>query len=357
MRRRTLIASLVVVVAAVGGTAAVTRLGPAAGHGNAAAAEPTARAGATAEVTRSDLSSSVRRNGTLGFAAERKVNATTTGTLTWTPAPGTGVERDQRLYEADGRAVWLLYGAEPMYRTLRSGDEGKDVRQLEENLRALGLAGSLTVDGKFTDATAEAVRRWQKSHGLEQTGQVGPDQVAFLDGAVRVQENSLPKGDPLAPGKPVLTVTGSERVARFPLAVGESDLARAGSAVQVTLPDGTKAAGKVTEVGRTAKTGEDAQDKTPRIDVTVTFDDPGKVGGLDQAPVTVDLVKDTRKGVLSVPVNALLALPDGGFAVEVVDQDGTSHEATVRLGMFGQGRVEVTGEGLATGAKVRVPGK
>ncbi|MBL8596355.1 MAG: hypothetical protein JNL14_01305, partial [Devosia sp.] len=61
-----------------------------------------------------------------------------------------------------------------------------------------------------------------------------------------------------------------------------------------------------------------------------------------------------REDVLSVPVAALLARPEGGFAVEAVD-DGQSLLVAVTTGLFAAGRVEVSGEGIAEGMLVGVP--
>ncbi|MFI8966778.1 peptidoglycan-binding protein [Streptomyces sp. NPDC053493] len=327
---------------------------------------------ATAPVTRGDLSDSSRRDGTLGHLGERKINAAGAGgTLTWLAPTGSVVERDGRLYEVDGEPVRLMYGEEPMYRTLRTGDKGRDVRQLEENLAALGFTG-FDVDEEFTAKTAAAVKRWQKSHDLKQTGTVGPDRIAFAGSAIRVKaagagtgsggsgsgsgsgEGALAPGDRIAPGSPVLTVTGSERVVRLSVPVSEAGSVQAGTRVRVRLPDGTELPGKVSAVGRTASAGDDPQDRTPKIDITVSFDAPDKVKGVDQSPVTVEIAGRTRHDVLSVPVNALLALPDGGFGVQVVEH-GRARDVRVELGMFGQGRVEVAGDGLREGLKVGVP--
>jgi hypothetical protein len=80
------------------------------------------------------------------------------------------------------------------------------------------------------------------------------------------------------------------------------------------------------------------------------MDDPKAGGSLDQAPVTVRLVSEQRKGVLTVPVSALLALKEGGYGVQV----GT-RIVPVKLGMFADGRVEITGSGITAGTKVGVP--
>ncbi|MFE5591318.1 peptidoglycan-binding protein [Streptomyces sp. NPDC056549] len=363
--RRRLGLALLTVVAIAGGGVAVTALaGP-----EKPSPDRTGTKGlppATASVTRGDLADSSQQDGTLGHLGERKINAGGTGgTLTWLAPPSSVVKRDGRLYEVDGEAVRLMYGDEPMYRTLKTGDKGKDVRQLEENLAALGYTG-FDVDEEYTAKTAAAVKRWQKSHGLKQTGTLGPERIAFAGSAVRVKEagsdsgtgtgggDRIAPGDRVTPGSPVLTVTGSERVVSFKVPASQAGSAKTGTRVQVTLPDGSRLPGKVSAVGKTATAGEDPQDKTPKIDITVSFDDPAKAKGVDQSPVTVELTGDTRRDVLSVPVNALLALPEGGFGVQVVEA-GTARDVKVELGMFAQGRVEISGDGLREGMKVGVP--
>ncbi|MEU3461680.1 peptidoglycan-binding protein [Streptomyces sp. NPDC006733] len=350
-RKRIVSAAVAVVVVAVGGAVAVTLP---ASSGKGAARQSSGLLPATAPIQRGDLSDSTQKQGTLGYAKERKINAGTMGTLTWVAGAGSSVARDGRLYEVDGRPVRLMYGTTPMYRPLKTGDKGDDVRQLKENLRALGFGPEPAADGTFTTGTADAVKRWQKAHDLPRTGTVGPDRIAFSAGPVRIKSADSAVGDQAGPGKPVLTTTSSERIVEFKLAVADGQLARTGSRVTVDLPGGGSAPGRVSSVGKTVEEGEDPQDRTPKITVTVTFDDPSKVGGLDRSPVTVNLTGRTRKGVLSVPVNALLALPSGGFGVQVVE-NGRARDVAVELGMFGQGRVEVSGGGLREGMKVGVP--
>ncbi|MFI1655052.1 peptidoglycan-binding protein [Streptomyces sp. NPDC020472] len=363
-RRRLGFAVLAIVAVAGGGvgvTALTTPQRPPADQAGTKGLPP-----ATAPVTRGDLTDSSQQDGTLGHLGERKINAGGPGgTLTWLAPPGSVVKRDERLYEVDGEAVRLMYGDRPMYRTLKTGDEGTDVRRLEENLAALGFTG-FDVDEEYTAKTAAAVKRWQKSHGLKQTGTVGPDRIAFAGSAIRVKEagsasgadsgggGRIAPGDRVTPGSPVLTVTGSERVVSFKVPAPEAGSLRTGTRVRVTLPDGTRLPGKVSAVGRIATAGDDPQDKTPKIDITVSFDDPAEVKGVDQSPVTVELAGETRRDVLSVPVNALLALPDGGFGVQVVE-NGAARDVEVELGMFAQGRVEISGGGLREGMKVGVP--
>lgn len=353
MRRRTAVVSTVVALLAVTGAGvAVTGIG---GSGDGGGSTRSADLPpATAAVERGDLSSGTQVDGTLGYAKERKVNAGGAGILTRTPGTGDTIRRDGRLYEVNGVPVRLMYGTVPMYRTLKPGSEGEDVRQLELNLQALGYAAGLAVDDEYTAGTAAAVKRWQKAHERRQTGRVEPGDIAFSPSAVRVKSVAAAVGDQVAPGRPVLTTTASERVVRFRLDVSDGKLAKVGTKVEVSLPDGSTASGRVAAVGRTAKPGDDPSDKTPKIPVTVSFDDPSDVRGFDQSPVTVNLTGETREGVLSVPVNALLALPGGGYGVQVVTGD-KARQVRVKLGMFGSGRVEVSGGGLRAGMKVGVP--
>jgi multidrug efflux pump subunit AcrA (membrane-fusion protein) len=79
-------------------------------------------------------------------------------------------------------------------------------------------------------------------------------------------------------------------------------------------------------------------------------------GSLDQALVEVAITDRTVHNVLAVPVNALLALSGGGYAVEVVA--GAHHLVRVTPGLFDDaaGVVQVSGPGLAAGQRVVVPG-
>ncbi|MFJ6985877.1 MULTISPECIES: efflux RND transporter periplasmic adaptor subunit [unclassified Streptomyces] len=351
MSRGRVVAAALAVVAMTAGTIAVTQLGD--GATESAGAGGGGLPPATAPVERGDLRDSAQAEGTLGYDRQRRLNAAVAGTLTRAPRTGSTIERDERLYEIDGRAVRLMYGSGPMYRTLKAGDEGRDVEQLERNLAALGYTG-FTPDTEYTELTAAAVKRWQKAHGDRQTGTVGPQDIAFAAGKVRIKDVAAAVGDLVQPGTPLLTTTGSERIVTFELDVAESRLTKAGTKVEVELPDGGSASGTVSSVGRTARPGKDPQDTGPKVTLTVSFDKPDAVGGVDQAPVTVNLTGETRKDVLTVPVNALLALPGGGFGVEVV-HGTTTREVEVRLGMFAEGRVEVSGGGLRAGMKVGVP--
>jgi peptidoglycan hydrolase-like protein with peptidoglycan-binding domain len=325
-----------------------------AGSGSDASSAATSNvATGTATIERRDLVERDSVSGTLGYADARSVTSPRQGTLTAAPTPGSVIDRGQPLFEVDGRGVPLFLGAVPMYRTLAPGvSDGADILELEYNLVALGFgAGDLAVDGHFDAATGTAVRRWQESLGLDQTGTVTPAEVVFQPGAVRVTKVDVTLGGQVGPGAPVLDVTSTRRIVTVRLDAARQTLVKAGDAAQVQLPDNAVVDATVASVGTVAS--QQGNETTPRIDVALTLADPSKVGTLDQAPVSVRLTKQTARDALVVPVAALLALAEGGYAVEVVDETG-HHLVGVRLGAFADGFVAVTGA-VRAGQHVVVP--
>ncbi|WP_030907100.1 peptidoglycan-binding protein [Streptosporangium amethystogenes] len=318
--------------------------------GTEAAAPATERVAATAVITRQDLLDTKTVTGALTYSGRRDLTTGAAGTVTWVPEDGAVVRRGRPLLKVDRRPVTLMYGRLPLYRPLSRGvSDGPDVEQLERNLRALGYGEDLTVDEHFDYATHLAVRKWQDNRGLTETGRVDDTQVVFLPSAVKVIDVKVVVGGRTAPGRQVLAVSDLNRLVRLDLDAGDQTLAEKGAKVTVELPDGAKAAGRITGVGTVAK---QAAERT-YIEVEITLAKDPKTR-LDQAPVEVELVSERRENVLAVPVEALLALREGGFGVEVVEGSGT-RLAPVKVGAFGSGMVEITGDGLGEGMKVGVP--
>jgi hypothetical protein len=130
---------------------------------------------------------------------------------------------------------------------------------------------------------------------------------------------------------------------------------KVGDAVTITLPDNRTTPGVVMSVGSVATAP--SAGGTPTVNVEVAPTDPGATGSLDQAPVQVSIVTATAKDALVVPVNALLALAGGGYAIETIDAHGAHHLLPVTLGLFDDaaGLVQVSGPGVAAGERVVVP--
>nr|MDJ0954649.1 hypothetical protein [Acidimicrobiia bacterium] len=95
--------------------------------------------------------------------------------------------------------------------------------------------------------------------------------------------------------------------------------------------------------------------ETRRVfEVTILLDEPSAAAGLDEAPIDIEIVSEEASNVLVVPVNALLALAEGGYAVEVVAADETTRFVRVEIGKFADGVVAVTGD-ISEGDRVLVP--
>lgn len=309
---------------------------------------------ATADIARTDLVDTKTVDGTLTYAGEHRLAATAAGTVTWVADEGAVIRRGRSLLKVDRKPLTLMYGSLPLYRTLERGiDDGPDVKQLESNLKALGYGDDLTVDDEFTYATYLAVLEWQDDRGLVETGKVDASQVVFLGSAVRVSDAKLEVGDRINPGQQAMTVSGTRRLVHVDLDTGDQAMARKGAKVTVELPGGERAKGTITSVGKVAESSGKDQDASTTIDVDITLAKAPKTR-LDQAPVDVELESERHKNVLAVPVEALLALREGGFGVEVVE-GATSRIVAVKTGAFGGGMVEITGDGLAEGMKVGVP--
>jgi hypothetical protein len=152
----------------------------------------------------------------------------------------------------------------------------------------------------------------------------------------------------------LLAYTSTTRVVSIDLPVARQHLVREGLTVTVTLPTGATAPGTVTTIASVASPGEEGSSAGPTVGVTVTVTDQRELGNVDGAPVSLVLVVDEHKDVLTVPIGALVALAEGGYGVQVIDGSTTRYVA-VKPGMFGGGRVEVSGEGIVEGLTVGVP--
>ena len=148
----------------------------------------------------------------------------------------------------------------------------------------------------------------------------------FLPAPIHVGHASAAVGAPAQPGLAPYEATSSTRVVQANLDAARQAGIRVGVAVTVDLPGGGRTGGKVASLGNVAtvpsgNSGGGTDDR-PTVPLTVSLDDPAAAGTLDQQPVQVGLVTDSRTNVLTVPVTALLALAEGGYGVEVVPGTG-----------------------------------
>ncbi|MBC2902232.1 efflux RND transporter periplasmic adaptor subunit [Streptomyces cupreus] len=353
-RTRRLLAALGV-LAAVGGAAAA---GAGLQDGGSGEDRDDRRPPATAEVTRQTLRDSRTEDGELGYGTSTTATGRVPGTVTQLPEAGERITRGEALYRVDDEPVLLMYGAVPAYRELRPGAEGRDVAQLERNLKALGHDG-FTVDDTYTEATADAVRQWQQDLGLEETGTVEPGRVVFAPAAVRVDTLDTEEGATTAPGQKVLSYTATAQAVTVELDTADRRLAEPGAKVDVELPDGTRVDGRVSEVTTEVDPGNGAEENpSTKVKVLVALDGAKAqqaAASYVLASVDVSFTAGEREDVLTVPVAALVALEGGGFGVEVVEEDGGTSYVPVETGLFADGRVEISGDGITAGTTVGMP--
>ena len=334
------------------------------GSGGSGGTEPRNQP-ATTPIVRRTLVEREAVEGTLGYGAATSVTNRGQGTVTRLAAEGSVVERNGALYALDGREVRLFYGDVPAYRRMAADSTpGADITQLEANLKELGFAKGLISkpDTKWDEGTTAAVKRWQKAAGADQDGVVEDGEIVFLPGAARIASHEAAVGSAAQPGGAVLKVTGTTRQVSVDLDARKQRLAQQGAKADVELPDGNKVAGTITGIASVAKkSGDDSggqgaggDDSKTTVAVTLTLDDAKAGGSLDGAPVKVRLVRTTREGVLAVPVHALVALAEGGYGLEVSD-GATRRYVKVETGLFAEGMVEVSGDGVSEGMHVVVP--
>ncbi len=285
-------------------------------------------------------------------------------TFTELPSVGQILTRGESLFEINGQSVVLLYGSVLPTRAFVAGmSAGSDVAELNENLDALGYGQGLEGD-TFSTATVAAVRAFQSAHGLSVTGELLLGSVVFEPGPVRVTSVTPTVGATVMPG-PVLGITSTARQVTIALDAAQQASVKVGDTVTITLPDSQTTPGRITYVSSVAtspsgKSGEadksGQEESAPTIEVDATPTDRAATGHLDQAPVNVSITTESVQEALAVPIDALLALAGGGYALEVAE--GRVHRLeAVRLGLFddAEGLVQVSGPRVSAGQRVVVP--
>jgi hypothetical protein len=357
------------------------------------AAPPAASKVATAQVVRRDLADYWTETGTVGYRKQRTLRGVEPGVLTWLPRSGGVIARGGILYRVGDRPVTLFYGSSPMFRDIDTvGTVGRDVRVLADNLRALGYrighqpaAGTrVTVhggpapaasgqgadkptpaasgkpsyqtvvtgpDAVFTPALQEALKRWQAAQGVRPaTGTVTLGDILVLPGAVRVGVTSAQLGDD-ATGN-LMTISDKAKAVSVEIDASRADDLRAGQKVRITLPDSSTTSGTINSVSSNVKAdqsdgGEPGADG-PKVRVVVAVDKASAIRDISSADVDVRFTGTTERNVLAVPVGALLALSGGGYGVQISGGALTA----VKVGLFADGMVQVTGTGIAAGTQV-----
>jgi hypothetical protein len=192
--------------------------------------------------------------------------------------------------------------------------------------------------------------------GLEVDGTVATTEVAVVPSGATITERADPLADTeLEAGQTVLVLGASERIVEVELALDDQGDLTVGTAVRVAVPSAGDVAGTVRAVSSVAAaaTGQGSTGEDATVTVTVGLDGEVDLAQI-QTPVDVYVERVLADDVVTAPVSALIALAEGGFALEVVD-DGGRRLVGVETGEYADNFVEVTGQGIDAGTQVVIP--
>jgi peptidoglycan hydrolase-like protein with peptidoglycan-binding domain len=266
------------------------------------------------------------------------------GEVVFLPGPALVVDASQ-LGETAGQNAPVV--------TLLTGNSltGSDVEQLEAALSGQGFDPG-TVDGVFSTDTQQALIDWQQSVGMETDGVVNVGEIVFLPDSIRIATVNLTVGSSVNPGAAVLGTSSNQSVVAVDLPARDQGLLAEGDRVTVVLPNDVETPATVTHVAPLATVSGDGPEQQATFEILIELDDDSVAVGFDEAPVDVLVITDQRLGALSVPVSSLLALAEGGYAVEVDRGNGQTALVAVDPGMYADGYVEIEAEGLQPGDRV-----
>ncbi|MCP4961958.1 MAG: peptidoglycan-binding protein [Actinomycetia bacterium] len=310
----------------------------------------------TVTVRRGTLASEREFTATLSHGDSWTINTAAAGTITSGHETGTVVGFGEPLVRVDNQPVTLARGTMPMYRELykvntRHRDQngnrlklqtGFDVTQLQTFVTAAGFDadGNLEIDGQFGGYTEKAVEAWQESVGLPVTGRVDNSQLVFEPEPVRINTNSR-VGDTFTS----VEVTGADPQVLVDTSTRDRGALPVDTEVEIDFGNDATTTGVVTDQQQVT-----SQDGSQVWRTTIAAE-----GNLpaNTASATVTVTQVLADDVLLVPVTALLALSEGGFAIEI--PTGTTTTLTrIEVGEVLDGTAEIDGD-IAAGDEVLVP--
>lgn len=304
-------------------------------------------------VTRRDLTLDQNFDGTISTTPTTPALARGTGIVTAIAPESSTVTNGGILFRVGDQPTFAMAGALPAYRDLGpAASPGDDVKQLQEDLKALGADpdGAVSANGTFDAATAAAVVRWQESQGLAPTGTVALGTVVFVPIPSVVGSHQAQIGDRVAPGAVVTQLNVPTLAVTFTVPANPTGQIQIGEAVQATLPDYSTAPAVITTIG----TGTDSSGNTV-LNGTATLTDNAKHSFPDQAPAKIRATQVVVTKALTVTAQALVSRADGTWVVQLAGAGGTSTQHVVTIRAAANGTVALADDPALDNAKVLVP--
>lgn len=262
---------------------------------------------------------------------------------------GTLVRPGDVLYTVALKPVVAAPGSIPAFRDLAEGASGEDVRQLERFLVALKhLRGR--ADTEFKADTTRAVKAWQKSLRVAQTGVVRGGDLVYVDSLparLALDREVIAVGGSLTGGERAILSLGAAPEFSLPVTAEQAGLMPPGTEVRVSAPEGRQ---------WMAVTGSQ-QPTEQGIRISVESVGGGPVCGSDCGAIAVGDRSLLRSVVVTVPETSGLVVPAAAVRTTnraeavVIDENGAQHRVEVRAS--GRGLTVIAG--VEPGLRVRVP--
>lgn len=286
-----------------------------------------------------NLSDSKEFDGQVRFGTEWSLPIKLDGTVTARHPKGTVVEAGEPLIWVNAKAAFFAYGDTPLYRELsrvQGGQrlKGDDVSQLQEFLLAQGYNDNerLKVDGEFGHSTERAVKAWQKANGLDETGKITASQLIFAPEDLRI--SSEPR---VGSAFTDLTVSESDQKLIVSASRRDAKYLKEGARVDIVVDQTTTIGGVVSAV---AEVTDSASGET-KLEATITPDDPLPDS---TTRATITGTATSIDDAVTVSVRALVALSEGGYALEVDLGGGKTELRRIEVGEILDSFAQVSGD-------------
>ena len=257
-------------------------------------------------------------------------------------------------------------------------EEQKRIREMEEGEGSVVDAAEALAIENAQKAYDEALESYNKGVDKAAELQQAEEELEELQLAAKSETfsptNALASETPIIVGSYItsegsavaansqmynISSTGVEVV--FQIDASDQDIVSVGDSVEVELPSEDRIKATVSYVDPVVTQGQNGDFIEVKLDISSTED----VKVYDQAPVDVFVTSEVSQDVLYVPVNALIALAEGGYALEIYNGEsevgvfeGVSGVDTtyvgIEIGVFTDGFVEVSGN-ISEGMIVVVP--
>ncbi|MFT4052290.1 MAG: peptidoglycan-binding domain-containing protein [Microbacterium sp.] len=306
------------------------------------------------EVVEGDVGSSMQLNTVADWTltpvgANRAAGVVTSVSL----EPGAEATQGAVLYTVDLRPVVVAQGSVPAFRDIGAGTSGEDVRQAPQMLTDLGFYRG-EVGGVAGSSTAAAIRAWQKSLGVDQTGIIAAGDIIFVPSLpmrVAVDSAVVYRGATLAGGEQAISGLSESPDFTVPVTDAQAVMIPAGTRVEITSPEGDVWTGFAGEQQRDDQTSTVTVGLTGVDGAVICGDQCGQVPVTGEATLSSLIVTIESVSGLVVPSSALVSGADGQLAV--IDDAGERLPVTVTTAARGMSVIE----GVEAGTKVRVPGQ